>query len=422
LLKFAHGEPLGNEGRYWLAVHGANTFGNDKVSFNERVAFIEDKTEEIKLIALDALKMRHAWCPMDDKGKCTVDDPWGYLAFCFEWAKMSNMSDHTKFVSHLPVKLDATCSGLQHFSAMLRDEFGATATNVGDNTTRNDIYTLAGDATKKAIENELVCIILPEEKQLKRSFIPVLNNRKIPKNPCMTLPYGVSTFGITDKLIEQAEEGLLDEAYVDSKSNSKEKLGHYRWFAQKLEEGVSTVVPSAVEAMDWLKKCDKVLSKSLQPSEYYEFISPIGLPVKQCSLKQNVKRVAGFFGVEKIRIRFDVRSSVDQINRAKSQTSIAPNFVHAQDASHLCNVAVRVRQELGLKSCSFIHDSFGVHPSETSAFLRVIKEEFHKLYTGDRLNEVKEYWEETYKVELPAPPTQGKFNIDSILDSVFIFS
>jgi DNA-directed RNA polymerase len=36
LLEFATGKPLGDNGAYWLAVHGANCFGVDKVAFEER--------------------------------------------------------------------------------------------------------------------------------------------------------------------------------------------------------------------------------------------------------------------------------------------------------------------------------------------------------------------------------------------------
>ena len=423
LLEFAHGEPLGETGRYWLAVQGANTYGQgkDKLKMDERVAFIEGMTQEINDIASNPLKYRDLWCPVDDKGKCKTAEPFEFLKFCFEWSDMLKLSDSTKFVSRISVKLDATCSGLQHYSAMLRDERGALATNIGDNEERQDIYNEAGNEAKGIILDELVSINVPVEKQWKRSFIDCIT-RDIAKPPCMTLPYGVSTFGITDKLIEQSKEGKLVNAYFDQESNGKERMGKLRWFAQKLEQGVADTVPSAVEAMSWLKACDKILGKSLPEDVHYEFRSPVGLSIKQARKKERTKRLESFFGVSKIRIQYSTRIKEKAIDRAKSNTSIAPNFVHAQDASHLTNVALRAKRELGLKSFSFIHDSFGVHPSEMCDFLPIIKQEFHKLYSGDRLNELRTYWQDRYEVELPPAPTQGKFNVDSILDSKFIFS
>ena len=210
--------------------------------------------------------------------------------------------------------------------------------------------------------------------------------------------------------------------YIDKESNGKEKLSKLRWFAMKLEEGVADTVPSAVEAMNWLKTCDKILGKALPANEYFEFPSPIGFMVKQARLKETTKRFKTFFGAERVRVDLSVSLKGKEINRAKSNTSIAPNFVHSQDASHLTNVALRTKRELGLKSYSFIHDSFGVHPSETGDFLQVIKEEFHKLYEGNRLDQLRTYWCERYNVELPEAPTQGQFNIDDVLNSVFIFS
>ncbi len=413
LLQLAHGEALGEDGRFFLAVQGANTFGNDKVSFEDRVAFIEGKSEEIKEIALNPLKTREIWS--------TCSEPWAYLSFCFEWAEMLAMSDHTKYVSHTAVKLDATCSGLQHYSAMLLDPKGALATNIGNNSDRQDIYIEAKDATKGLIFDELVSLTDPVEKNWKRSFIDTLT-RNVAKNPCMTLPYGVSTFGITDTLVLLERDGDFKEAYIEEGSNAKDKLLKLRWLAQQLEQGVADTVPSAVDAMGWLKACDKIVCKSLPSNEYYEFPSPIGFMVKQARLKETTKRFKSYFGDTKLRVDMSVSVKSTDYNKAKSNTSISPNFIHAQDASHLTNVALRAKRELGLKSYSFIHDSFGVHPSETGAFLKVIKEEFHQLYSGNRLVELKTYLEERYHVELPVAPTQGSFDINTVLDSKFIFS
>lgn len=40
LLHFAEGKPLGGRGLFWLAVHGANLFGNDKVSLDDRETWL----------------------------------------------------------------------------------------------------------------------------------------------------------------------------------------------------------------------------------------------------------------------------------------------------------------------------------------------------------------------------------------------
>lgn len=58
----------------------------------------------------------------------------------------------------MAVALDGTCSGIQHYSAMLRDEVGALATNVKmlpGTTQKEDIYQRVADMTFKLLEQDL---------------------------------------------------------------------------------------------------------------------------------------------------------------------------------------------------------------------------------------------------------------------------
>ena len=110
-LEFGDGKPLGDRGRYWLAVHGANVFGYDKVSFDDRVAWVEENEESILAYARDPFQARE-WTE--------ADKPWCFLAFCHEWKR--TVVDGG--VSYLPVSLDGSNNGLQHLSAMLRDTRG----------------------------------------------------------------------------------------------------------------------------------------------------------------------------------------------------------------------------------------------------------------------------------------------------------
>jgi len=45
LLTFAKGERLGQNGWYWLKVHLANKIGKDKLSFEDRVDYVEQNHE-----------------------------------------------------------------------------------------------------------------------------------------------------------------------------------------------------------------------------------------------------------------------------------------------------------------------------------------------------------------------------------------
>jgi Autographiviridae RNA polymerase len=138
LLEFAEGKALGERGVFWLGVHGANLFGNDKVSLEERYAWARGYEHMIVECAHDPLRNR--WWTEADK-------PWSFLAWCFEWAGsrkhfMPGASEPspTRYLSHMPIALDGTCNGLQHYAAMLRDEVGGKAVNLVPGDKPNDGY------------------------------------------------------------------------------------------------------------------------------------------------------------------------------------------------------------------------------------------------------------------------------------------
>src|SRR3989344_9569679 len=88
---------------------------------------------------------------MVDKDK---DSPFCFLAFCFEWAGVEKHGDLR--VSALPIAFDGSCSGIQHFSAMLRDERGGRAVNLVPSEQVQDIYRLVADEVNKRILPDIV--------------------------------------------------------------------------------------------------------------------------------------------------------------------------------------------------------------------------------------------------------------------------
>lgn len=119
LLMASIAEPVGKEGIEWLKIHGANCAGVDKVDFDKRKLWVEENEELILEIARNPLGQSE-WMKMDS--------PFCFLAFCFEWAGVKEHGENWK--SALPIAFDGSCSGIQHFSAMLRDERGGRAVNL----------------------------------------------------------------------------------------------------------------------------------------------------------------------------------------------------------------------------------------------------------------------------------------------------
>jgi DNA-directed RNA polymerase len=177
LLEFAEGKPLGERGVWWLGVHGANLFGNDKVSLGERARWATDYAHMACAVARD---------PLGNRWWTEADKPWSFLAWCFEWAGVYEIGGFEHYVSHMPIALDGTCNGLQHYAAMLRDEVGGKAVNLVPGDKPNDVYAdVAGVASGR-----LAQITEGPEGLWATTLLNIGIDRKITKRPVMVLPYG----------------------------------------------------------------------------------------------------------------------------------------------------------------------------------------------------------------------------------------
>jgi DNA-directed RNA polymerase len=140
LMLFAEGKALGEHGSDWLAIHGANCYGIDKVPFQDRINWVLENKNNI-LASADR--------PLDFKWWEEADKPYQFLAFCFEWAGF--MDEGEAFVSYLPIQMDGTCSGLQHFSGLLKDQVGGDAVNLNPNDVPADVYAEVAIVTNKLL-------------------------------------------------------------------------------------------------------------------------------------------------------------------------------------------------------------------------------------------------------------------------------
>jgi DNA-directed RNA polymerase len=180
LLEFAAGKEVGNAGIRWLGIHGANLYGHDKVSLDDRYDWAWKHRDHAKAVADDPLTYRHLWVE--------ADKPWSFLAWCFEWAAAWSMPSPAMFVSHMPIALDGTCNGLQHYAAMLRDEVGGKAVNLVPGDRPNDVYADVAEVVRNKL-SDLAATTGPEQWIYDRLF-QVGIDRSITKRPVMVLPYG----------------------------------------------------------------------------------------------------------------------------------------------------------------------------------------------------------------------------------------
>jgi DNA-directed RNA polymerase len=402
LLQFADGKPLGERGVYWLGVHGANLFGNDKVSLDERFAWAQEHKAQAAEVAADPL--RNLWWTEADK-------PWSFLAWCFEWCEAAEGS-----LSHLPIAMDGSCNGIQHFSAMLRDPVGGAAVNLVPADKPSDIY---GRVAERVVEQLQVLAKSDDpDAWMADAWVRFGIDRKITKRAVMVLPYG-GTFGscldyVRDAVQERISGGVANP-FGDSFPKACGLLARHVW------SSISDVVVAARTAMGWLQKCALVASKAGIPLRWS---TPSGFVVVQDYRELSASRIKTRFCGQTI--WFVSGDTGPEINRKKQSSAVSPNFVHSLDAAVLMRTVVRAKRE-GQKHFAMIHDSYGVHAADTEDFNRTIREEFVGMYVEhDVLAEFRAQLSAQLPpaeaAKLPPLPKMGDLNLDLVLESKYFFA
>lgn len=403
LIEFAEGKPLGADGPYWLAVHGSNCYGNDKVSFDERVSWVKENQAAILASAQE---------PFENRFWCEADEPYMFLAFCFEWLGYVEQGEY--FESHLPVNMDGSCSGLQHFSALLRDEQGAKAVNLIPSEIPSDIYQQVADVANGIIDQDV------REGITYAKMWQGKVNRKWTKRNTMTSPYSATLSGFKEQIVDELKKYSTDsgEDYLD---DSKEDWNAANYLANVNKTSIGKVVVKAVEAMNWLQEVSKVLGKEELPIMW---TTPTGFKVLQKYKKMHSKRIKTLWGGT--RVDLSVTNHTNKIATNKQAAGIAPNYIHSMDASHLV-LTVNKCKKLGITNFSMIHDSFGCHACDLPTLNKVIRETFMEMYSTNQLQrfyeEVKaQLPNEDIANQIPEPPTMGSLDISLVKQSRYFFA
>ena len=394
LLEFAEGKPLGEAGAFWLAVHIANLFGIDKCSFEDRAKWTWEHTPHI---------IESALCPLDERFWTTADDPWCALAACIEWA--GYRMEGPDYVSHLPIAMDGSCSGLQHFSAMLLDEQGAKAVNLLPLPEPADIYTDVANLTAK---------LAAESGDPRANAWEGNITRKIVKRPCMTFAYSVTSRGMTDQIIDEMRKQANNGDYLPGVRN----WDAAQFLAPLVEQAIRETVDRAAEAMDWLKACASLVAKEDMPINWY---APDGFPVQQRYVRTNGKRFNVWY--KGVRMKVQLRVETSKSDARKHASAVAPNFVHSMDACHLRMVVNRMVDEGVTTSFAMVHDSFGVHACDIDELNFVIRDEFIHLYNDNRLvGFLRDQRQQHPELDFPAVPRSGELDLEEVRDADFFFS
>lgn len=404
LLEFSEGKPLGERGLFWLGVHGANCWGEDKLYIKERAAWARDNLPMIREIAKD---------PYTDLRWTRADNPVQFLAFCFEYADA-----HPGYISHLHVDLDATCSGLQHFSGMLLDEVGGFHVNMIPGHPRQDVY----GAVAKVAEDILRETRGDRAEMAKAWVASGLMDRKVAKRPVMVKPYAGTRQSCVVYVADAVGEKLAAGAPLPW---AKDDMFAFKLMgADAVWNAIPRVVVAADKAMLWLSTMARLVGKSQPAERRIEWTTPAGLPVHQYKFDMVYRRVKTVFDGAIYRPR--LAEETDNLDPRKMASSVAPSFVHSMDAAHL-QITVRKAVSAGLRHFAMVHDSFGVHAADIDTFAPIIREAFVEMYRDHDV--LQEFFESASRLiseenrgEIPPVPKRGRLALEGVLQSEFFFS
>ena len=406
---------------FWFNVAGCEFTGNDKISFDEMQAWVAEHKMTILEISKD---------PFGNAMKfwTDCDCPFQFLSWCFEYKKLQDYKEaHNDscigWKCGVPVAFDGTCSGLQHFSAALRDEIGGKAVNLIPGDRPRDIYQVVADKVNEILKQDAMNGTLDTSvkdeaggyhikygtKSMAQEWLNFGVNRKVTKRSVMTLAYGSKEYGFRQQLLDDIIEPNIKQFVIN-----KYSLAAY--MAKLIWESVTKTVVKAVEGMKWLQDVANIVCKG---GKVVTWVTPMGLPVQQNYVETTTKVFKlRFMNTEK---RFYVTDHTGNVAKRKQVQGIAPNFIHSMDASHL-QWSINLAVDAGIHHYAMIHDSYATSPAQADTLFKAVRQAFVQMYTeNDVLQNFAEDMQMLTDEKLPPRPEMGCLDINLVLNSLYMF-
>ncbi len=297
LVYFAEEGPV-NE--WWLSFQVSTTWGLDKAPMEDRIQWARDNHEFISRVANSPENTINEWSK--------AEEPWCFIAAAIELYEC--VIAKTKKTSGLPVSVDATCSGLQHLSALALDKTAAEMVNVVPTPKPSDGYAIVAEKSKE---------VLPEH-------LHGLINRKTCKRTVMTTPYGVTENSARDYIRQELKDASLERGELQAIVKAI-----YRY-------AVREVFAGPCSSMTFIQKSAGEVIK--QGKTTVSWLTPSGFPVVQEYRKNDCETVNTKLLGQRLRTDLLKPFEERQVDLNKAKTAAAPNLVHSLDAALLVQVVV----------------------------------------------------------------------------------
>ena len=334
LLKFHEMSFMTPEAEDWLAFQVATTYGLDKASMSERLAWVRDNVTIINKVATDPIGNLPEWE--------VADEPWQFLAACEEYhaCVIACTRQHTS----LPVATDATCSGLQILAGLARDASTAKLVNVLPSDKPQDAYKVVAEAAAPHVP----------------ATVKPHMDRKTVKRVVMTVPYNAKPFSNRGYI----REALKEKGVEVEKDDLTETV-------KAVRAAMDRIVPGPMAVMSWIEsEVSKAIDRGLTELTW---VTPSGFSVGQRLMKPRVKVVElQLLGRCQVKV---TTGDTDRVDKNHHKNATAPNLIHSLDASLLHLSALRFDAPISL-----IHDSVLCRATDMSVLSAIVRETYMHLF------------------------------------------
>lgn len=393
LLLFADGPPINdNEAADWLRIHGANMWGLGKQDWRSRVDWVHENQLQLEAVGRDPWRHADFWA--------RADKPWQFLAFCHAYQEFSHQG--YGYRCGLPIMLDCTCSGIQHYSALLRsEEMGALVNLTDGDDGPSDIYKTVIEAVLEDLRSQ--------DSEHARKWLTLQPDRSLAKPAVMTLPYSATRsafyFYCYDWAVERSEQLFNKRSWVNLPGAAKT----VSFMAGLLHRHATSMVGPAAEAMQWLKAVGKAAGKAGVSLQWH---SPSGLLVHQSYPNLKEKRIRLNYLSD---VRLDIRCQVEDLglDARRMGNGLSPNVVHSMDSSHMALATIHAVTN-GVLNLGGIHDCFVTTPAEMTQLRDSVRATFADLYDKDWFGSIADQLVQQIPTDLlpslPERPTLGRLD------------
>lgn len=293
LVEFYDKEHLTDRGKYWLKISIANHYGLDKETFKSRERWVDSNIKRLLLV------------PETYISKAEEPSMFRKAIEAYKQGVMGN-----KPIGYI-AQFDATTSGVQIASALMKDRDGLKYSNLIGSKTRYDFYTMVAKEIIKLVPNSTLF------KDMNFKEI-----RKLIKKPIMTY-------------------------YYNSLANPKSILGDD---TDELKAFYKTLNTLAKGANEFMELGNEIWSDELDYNSWY-------LPDGHRSYCPVMELIKKRVSIDELKGQVTYVYNQQQPSKNKFR-SLVPNLIHSYDGYVLRNVIARADFDIAP-----IHDCFGVHPN-----------------------------------------------------------